>query len=52
VHSNGSVAAETDQQVGAQELLEKLEAMRMELFVLSLQRPRPDETVALHLQDT
>ncbi|GAB1317040.1 Fungal N-terminal domain-containing protein [Madurella fahalii] len=34
----------------AERLYQQLEDMRMELFVLSLQYPRPDETVALHLQ--
>jgi len=37
---------------GAQKLHQKLEELRMELFVLSLQYPRSDETVALHLQVT
>ncbi|KAK0652450.1 hypothetical protein B0T16DRAFT_322463 [Cercophora newfieldiana] len=36
----------------AKELFNQLEAMRMELFVLTLQYCRPDETVALHLQVT
>ncbi|KAK4032241.1 hypothetical protein C8A01DRAFT_50919 [Parachaetomium inaequale] len=36
----------------AKKLHEKLEEMRMELFVTSLQYPRPDETVVLHLQAT
>ncbi|KAK1825799.1 hypothetical protein QBC39DRAFT_270306 [Podospora conica] len=33
-------------------LYQKLEDMRMELFILSLEYPRADETVALHLQVT
>lgn len=37
---------------GALKLHQKLEELRMELFVLSLQYPRPDETVALHLSVT
>ncbi|KAK5654914.1 hypothetical protein OQA88_6670 [Cercophora sp. LCS_1] len=36
----------------ADKLYRQLEDMRMELFVLSLQYLRPDETVALHLQAT
>ncbi|KAK0636135.1 hypothetical protein B0T17DRAFT_481035 [Bombardia bombarda] len=34
----------------ARMLYERLEDMRKELFVLSLQYPRPDEKIALHLQ--
>ncbi|KAH6641083.1 hypothetical protein F5144DRAFT_562477 [Chaetomium tenue] len=36
----------------AKKLLEKLEDMRVELLVTSLQYPRPDDVVALHLQAT
>ncbi|KAK1760373.1 hypothetical protein QBC47DRAFT_366974 [Echria macrotheca] len=36
----------------ANQLYQQLEDMRMELFVLGLQYPRPDETVALHLLAT
>ncbi|KAL2258536.1 hypothetical protein VTK26DRAFT_8125 [Humicola hyalothermophila] len=34
----------------AEQFYEQLEDMRMELFIASLQYPRPDETIALHLQ--
>ncbi|KIX00530.1 uncharacterized protein Z518_10670 [Rhinocladiella mackenziei CBS 650.93] len=34
----------------ANKLLQKLEEMRMELFVMSLQYPRPDERIVLKLQ--
>ena len=33
----------------AKGLYEKLEQMRLELFIIALQHPRLDETVVLHL---
>ncbi|SPQ21533.1 b89ab809-ace2-4622-980e-e47404ee3af5 [Thermothielavioides terrestris] len=39
-------------EAAAKTLHQRLEDMRMELFITSLQYPRPDETVVLHLQAT
>ncbi|KAI0169265.1 hypothetical protein GGR52DRAFT_514288 [Hypoxylon sp. FL1284] len=45
-----SVTIQLTSREAARELHKKLEDMRMELFVTSLQQPRSDETVALRLQ--
>lgn len=39
----------TNPETAAKQLYQRLEDMRMELFVKDLQYPRSDETVALHL---
>ncbi|KAI1387281.1 uncharacterized protein F4822DRAFT_430034 [Hypoxylon trugodes] len=47
---NMNVTIQLTSKEAARELYEKLEGMRMELFVGSLRYPRSDETIALRLQ--
>ncbi|KAK4096717.1 hypothetical protein N658DRAFT_501244 [Parathielavia hyrcaniae] len=46
------VTLQVTSQEGAKTLHQKLKDMRRELLITSLQYPRPDETVVLHLQAT